>query len=40
VLVIAQGSSERNISFVISREDEAKALRALHAEFLGGRGTA
>jgi bifunctional aspartokinase / homoserine dehydrogenase 1 len=34
VLVIAQGSSERNISFVISRTDEARALRALHAEFL------
>ena len=34
VLVIAQGSSERNISFVISRADEPRALRALHAEFL------
>ena len=34
ILVIAQGSSERNISFVISGEDESRALRALHAEFL------
>jgi aspartokinase/homoserine dehydrogenase 1 len=34
VLAIAQGSSERNISFVVSRADEGLALRALHAEFL------
>ena len=34
ILVIAQGSSERNISFVISGEDETRALRALHREFL------
>ncbi len=37
VLVIAQGSSERNISFVVSRSDEGRALRALHAEFLSVR---
>jgi aspartokinase/homoserine dehydrogenase 1 len=36
VLAIAQGSSERNISIVVSREDEVKALRAIHEAFLGG----
>jgi bifunctional aspartokinase / homoserine dehydrogenase 1 len=35
VLVIAQGSSERNISFVINESDHVKALRTIHAEFLG-----
>ncbi len=30
VRAIAQGSSERNISCVVSREDEAAAVRALH----------
>ena len=34
VLLIAQGSSERNISFVISAAEQAAALRALHREFL------
>lgn len=33
VVAIAQGSSERNISVVINREDEAKALNALHQRF-------
>lgn len=33
VVAIAQGSSELNISFVISRSDEAKALNAIHEEF-------
>lgn len=33
VVAIAQGSSERNISAVISSTDEEKALRALHEEF-------
>lgn len=33
VRVIAQGSSELNISFVISRDDGVKAVRALHQEF-------
>jgi aspartate kinase len=33
VRMIAQGSSELNISFVVSREDGAKAVRALHREF-------
>ena len=33
VAAIAQGSSELNISIVISRVDEAKALRAIHDAF-------
>jgi aspartokinase/homoserine dehydrogenase 1 len=33
VAAIAQGSSELNISIVISRSDEAKALRAIHDAF-------
>ncbi|MDR0555346.1 MAG: bifunctional aspartate kinase/homoserine dehydrogenase I [Treponema sp.] len=37
VIAIAQGSSELNISAVISRQDEAKALNAIHeAFFLSG----
>ena len=37
VVAIAQGSSELNISLVISRSDEAKALNAIHeAFFLAG----
>ena len=37
VIAIAQGSSEINISAVISRQDEAKALNAIHeAFFLAG----
>ncbi|HOK00357.1 MAG TPA: bifunctional aspartate kinase/homoserine dehydrogenase I [Termitinemataceae bacterium] len=37
VVAIAQGSSELNISAVISRQDEAKALNAIHdAFFLAG----
>ena len=31
VLVIAQGSSERNISFVIEEKDQTHALRTIHA---------
>ncbi len=34
VLVIAQGSSERNISFVVSKNDRNKALRVVHKAFL------
>jgi aspartokinase/homoserine dehydrogenase 1 len=34
VLVIAQGSSERNISFVIEEKNHTPALRTIHAEFL------
>ena len=33
VIAIAQGSSERNISVVIDRADESKALNALHDAF-------
>jgi aspartate kinase len=33
VRVIAQGSSELNVSFVVSRDDGVKAVRALHKEF-------
>jgi bifunctional aspartokinase / homoserine dehydrogenase 1 len=37
IVAIAQGSSERNISFVVSRKDEAKAMNTLHdAFFLAG----
>jgi aspartokinase/homoserine dehydrogenase 1 len=38
VLVIAQGSSERNISFVIEEKNHAAALRTIHSEFLAGHG--
>jgi aspartokinase/homoserine dehydrogenase 1 len=38
VLVIAQGSSERNISFVIEEKHRDRALRTIHAEFLSGHG--
>ena len=34
ILVIAQGSSERNISFVVRRKDHIAALRTIHSEFL------
>jgi bifunctional aspartokinase / homoserine dehydrogenase 1 len=34
VLVIAQGSSERNISFVIEEKDHVRALRTIHEAFL------
>ena len=33
VLVIAQGSSEMNISFVIHKKDHVQALNVLHAAF-------
>jgi aspartokinase/homoserine dehydrogenase 1 len=33
VLAIAQGSSERNISFVIHQNDKARALQIIHAAF-------
>ena len=36
VLVIAQGSSERNISFVIGKQDQAAALKTIHNTFLAG----
>jgi aspartokinase/homoserine dehydrogenase 1 len=34
ILVIAQGSSERNISFVIEEKHHTLALRTIHAAFL------
>ncbi len=37
VRMIAQGSSEYNISFVVSEQDGAEAVRALHDEFQLGR---
>lgn len=37
VVAVAQGSSELNISAVISHEDETKALNALHDEFFSNR---
>jgi aspartokinase/homoserine dehydrogenase 1 len=36
ILVIAQGSSERNISFVIEAKHHTLALRTIHAAFLSG----
>lgn len=33
ISIIAHGSSERNISFVIARKDESKAIEALHKTF-------
>lgn len=36
IVAIAQGSSERNISAVIARADEVKALNAIHDEFFTG----
>ncbi|MBI5367706.1 MAG: aspartate kinase, partial [Planctomycetes bacterium] len=38
VRMIAQGSSELNISFVVKEADADRAVRALHAEFIGGGG--
>jgi aspartate kinase len=34
IVAIAQGSSELNISFAISQQDEARAVRALHSTFV------
>jgi aspartate kinase len=33
VMMISQGSSEHNISFVVRQEDGPKAVRILHSEF-------
>jgi aspartate kinase len=33
VRMIAQGSSELNISFIVAEKDGPKAIRALHEEF-------
>ncbi|MBD3388519.1 MAG: aspartate kinase [Candidatus Altiarchaeales archaeon] len=35
VMMIAQGSSEVNISFVIESDDVEKAVKSLHGEFIG-----
>ena len=35
ILAIAQGSSERNISFVIHKKDKSLALREIHKKFIG-----
>jgi aspartokinase/homoserine dehydrogenase 1 len=36
VLAIAQGSSEMNISFIVSRHEREQALSAVHTAFFGG----
>jgi aspartokinase/homoserine dehydrogenase 1 len=36
ILAIAQGSSERNISLVVDKEEEGNALRTIHRAFLSG----
>ena len=33
VIAIAQGSSELNISLVVSEQDREKAVKAIHQEF-------
>jgi aspartokinase/homoserine dehydrogenase 1 len=38
VLAIAQGSSERNISFVIESKAREIALNTIHSAFLGNGG--
>jgi len=38
VIAIAQGSSESNISCVVSVEDRAAAVKAIHQEFIGAGG--
>ena len=35
ILAIAQGSSERNISFVIHKDDKHTALKKIHKRFIG-----
>jgi len=35
VIMISQGSSEHNISFVVSEKDAEEAVRAVHDEFIG-----
>jgi aspartate kinase len=36
ILMIAQGSSEVNISFIVLKKDAVRAVKALHDEFIGG----
>lgn len=35
IIAIAQGSSERNISLVVSDRERAHAVRSIHKEFIG-----
>ncbi|MCL2705948.1 MAG: ACT domain-containing protein [Spirochaetaceae bacterium] len=35
VYAIAQGSSERNISCVVKKEETEKAIKVIHKSFLG-----
>ena len=35
VLMISQGASRRNVSFVVAEADADRAVRLLHAEFFG-----
>ena len=35
--MVAQDSSEYNVSFVVSHKDGAEAVRAIHEEFILGR---
>jgi aspartate kinase len=37
ILMIAQGSSEVNISFIVLEKDAVRAVKALHDEFIGGK---
>jgi len=37
VRMVAQDSSEYNVSFVVSHKDGAEAVRAIHEEFTLGR---
>ncbi|MBC7114939.1 MAG: aspartate kinase [Archaeoglobi archaeon] len=37
IIMISQGSSEHNISFVVSERDAEEAVRAVHDEFIGGK---
>ena len=36
ILMISQGASRRNVSFVVEEKDGEEAVRLLHAEFFGG----
>jgi aspartate kinase len=38
VIAISQGSSERNISLVVTERDAAEAVRAIHSTFDLGNG--
>jgi aspartate kinase len=35
ILMISQGASRRNVSFVVEEKDVEEAVRLLHAEFFG-----